>query len=431
MNQEKEIAEIVERCYTGSASENDLFTLTEYLLQCTTVGKNIQGNVPEVVFNLNREGSVSENTMGQYDDVNQKVYINESLVSDIMKGTEKSLFYFLEAYGHEVTHHKQLMNSEYKENTALSASDIEKMFDVVGASVDSNVCENIRVGSYERQPHEVDARRGGILFIKESLEHLINNQYINVSVKEKMRSDLVHLKEHVKERNEIEESHNWAYDKFISFVKNLDINKLMHAEATCDITNTDTQIALLRVIRIWLKENEAIKVCNSYIQLIGSENTYRTLKKGITNYIMGESFPKEYRDRLTDLICRGLKKSDMETEFYDSTLIDILNREQILEIYEHLLKNNITKIDTSLFKACCSVSEYAEGMAQTMANNLNNIHIWTQNEATIFSQHIIRILWGDNKNIDEDVQNKLNKALNILRDLEFEQDNQQEKKTVR
>ena len=410
MNAEKAIAKIVEKCYSGKAKDKNLEALLSYLLANSTLGQSIQKNIPDLNLKMEDKRKGTLVTLGEYSLDNHHVYLNGQLVKDARSGVERALFQLIETYGHEMTHHDQYLKGtldNHSNDNKLSESTVAGMCQAAGKSFsDKDYCD-ASFGSYLKLPHEEGAREGGSAFVIEALELLVKNPYLKDSVREKLNSDLEYARQNAGDYKKRDEEYYRVYDNFKLFLKTRRIEDFMN-----DIGKTQGYPGLdyERAVQIWLDANEPDKIIQSYVSFIGTGDDYYTLRDLVTKHIKSESFPKESRDKLIQTIFNGLKNKDMGPENYEERINDLLDENQVLEIYESLLKRDVSKIDCPIFKKYKDKTDACVKMGEIMAANLENIKLDTPEDAELLKSELFGIVWVAKSKLKPETLEKLKEA---------------------
>jgi len=379
MKEDKVIAKIVEKFYSGKAKTKNFLFLMNYLLDNSILGKSFDGEKAHIVVSL-LDSKSGHQKLGTYKSENSAVYINEKYVELACKGEEGILAQIINTYGHEYTHHNQHLKGTLKEakdgtiEDRLEEKDIAEMFKIATGRdpTDSEIIriENMAQGSYLRQPHEEEARNNGGYFAIEALENLLKNQYLKEEVKNKIIKDLEDIKQEEIERKLDDEFFYSEYEKFIKFLRNKNIKDFMN-DVVKNIGYGNNNFLL--AIKVWIDAQEPELVIDSYSQLIGTGSEYKVLRKTLTEHIKSEAFPKELKDAFVDRLVSKFKNKDAPEQFYEEELKDILDDEQILEMYDSLLKGDLKKINCPLFDSEYKKEEYAVTKGKLIVKNLEYI----------------------------------------------------------
>lgn len=410
MNAEKAIAKIIEKCYSGKAKDKNLEALLGYLLAHSTLGESLQKNIPDLNLKMEDKRDGTLVTLGEYNLSDHNVYLNGQLVKDARNGVERALFQLIETYGHEMTHHDQYVKGtldNHSNDGMVSKDSVAGMCQAAGKNFSEQDYKDASFGSYLKLPHEEGAREGGATFVIEALEHLVKNPYLKESIREKLQADLEYARQNAVDYKKRDEEYYRVYDNFKLFLKTRRLEDFMN-----DIGRTETYPGLEyeKAVKLWLEASDPDKIIQSYVNFIGTGNEYSTLRDLVTKHIKAESFPKESRDKLVMIIFNGLKNKDMGPENYEERIHDLLDENQILEIYESLLKRDISKIDCPMFKRYKNKTDYCDKLGEIIANNLEKIKINTPEEAEILSSEIFGITWHAKSNLKPETLEKLKEA---------------------
>ena len=87
----------------------------------------------------------------------------------------------------------------------------------------------------------------------------------------------------------------------------------------------------------------------------------------------------------------------------------MLDENQVLEIYESLLKRDISKIDCPMFKKYKYMSDDFAKLGEIIANNLEQIKINSPEEAKILSDELFEITFVAKSNLKPESLEKLNR----------------------
>lgn len=429
MNAEKAIAKIVEKCYAGKAKDKNLEVLLSYLLAHSTLGESLQKNIPDLNLKMEDKRDGTLVTLGEYSLDDHNVYLNGRLVKEAKNGVERALFQLLETYGHEMTHHDQYLKGtldNHSNDNKLSKSTVAGMCQAAGKNFSEQDYHDASHGSYLKLPHEEGAREGGSAFVIEALEHLVKNPYLKDSVREKLQADLEYAIQNSVDYKKRDEEYYLVYDNFKLFLKTRRIEDFMN-----DIGRTERYPGLEyeNAVRIWLDANEPDKIIQSYVSFIGTGNEYSTLRDLVTKHIKDESFPKESRDKLVGIIFNGLKNKDMGPENYEERINDFLDETQVLEIYESLLKRDISKIDCPMFKKYKNRSDEFAKLGEILANNLEHIKINAPEEAELLKEELCNIIFVAKNKLKPESLEKLQEARKkLVQKLQVEEEGKEVKK---
>ena len=423
MASEKEIAEVVERCYTGKASEQDLSSLLEHLLQNSTLGKNINGNLPEVFFHLNEEKSEHIIKYGNYDKNGHIICLNENMIDDVKKGKDRSLFQLIDTYGHEMTHHYQYLKGELesKETAHFKQENVKAITEATGVKMPDKNYFEVSHGEYLKLPHEEGAREGGAAFVLEAFKHLLTNPYLNKNIKEKVENDLKYVDEYVEQSKIKDQYYYKQHDGFIRYLKQLTFEEFLNDRCN----KKDIENSITDAMDVWLEAQSPDTIIESYVKLIGSGEEYSTVRDKILKSINSDSFPKNIRDNMISRVYKALHNPNIPEYRFEKELQEILSKEQILDVYEYLLQHDVKNIDCPLF----TKYKLDPDFVQVFVKNLEKTVLNSRKDAEVLKKEMFGIIFTsdvngiDDKNLKklEEAHAKLSSKLNV----------QEEKKTVR
>ena len=141
-----------------------------------------------------------------------------------------------------------------------------------------------------------------------------------------------------------------------------------------------------------------------------------------------ESFPKEHRDKLIETISNGLKNKGFGPEMYEERLNDLLEVDDVLEIYEATFLKDVSKIDCPLFKKYKNRSDDYVKFGEVLADNLEKIKISTPEQAEALKEELFDVVWVCKGKLKPESLEKLKEARQKL--VEKLKD-QEEKKVVK
>jgi len=352
VKEDKVVAKTISKLYSGKAKKEDFRILLDYLLKNSSIGENLSSRLPRIVFeNTESEHGGVEYGKNYWSMFESYVILNEKIIENACNGDRDSIFDMIETCGHEVTHYYQHIRGDFDKHEGfgkLSADEVSQILEIVGYYRDglgSNLIEkDIAYGSYVGLPHEKEARESSVNFLKEVEQHLSENKYVNQKTKNKLKQD---IEDKIKTAEVIEsyiKGYYVKYNEFLEYLKKIDIHRLMNHK----VSTLNENIAK-NLIKTVILSKDSKEIVDAYTGLIGTGEQYKLLREGLTIAINSNFVTDEVRDKFINDIVSVLKEEDMGEEFYEKELKDILNSEQILQIYETLLKENPKKLSGTLF----------------------------------------------------------------------------------
>lgn len=404
MSMDKSVAKVISKCYSGKASIKDISFLLNAVLKQTTLGKFVEQKLPNLNLTMeNKSGGVLV-TLGEYSNINSTIYINNALVERSRKGIGRGLAQLFDTYGHEMTHHWQhLIKSINKQRIPnYDKETVKGMCKIVGLDVNEEICKNIAHANYLKQPYEIEARDGGALFAVEVFQSILKNEYLTPEIREKVLSDLEFAKENLMVHEQRNESYYAQYEKFMAFFKSRNIKNFLANK------KVESFIYCHNAFELWSNQNDPETLCRSYLALIGSGLEYGYVRNMLVQRIKNPDFPKETRDRMVEAIVSTLKKGDLEDMYYENELTDILEDEQLLEVYETLFVNNMEKLSATLFLSMEWDEKYAPAIGKIIVDNLEKVKINSEKDVMSVHRKIDCVLSFQDINIPDELKKQLN-----------------------
>ena len=405
MNREKVAAKTLRKIYAGKASVKDVDFLLGYFLMSSSLYPSLKDDLPVVYLNMKKALDVNDRVRGQYNSDFNAVFLNEKIVEEARKGDRDSFVTIVTTYGHEMTHGNQHKKGE-KFTSSLKVEKIRGMIEAVGYTPGENFCSEVAHGSYLRLAHEESAREGGAFFAQEVLKKMADNPYLKEEDKNKLLEDVELAKQ---KRDEEKENNKYFYDEYESFerqFKDINISRLIDSEEKA----ADRIIDYADAVGLWIKLNDSLDVCRGYLKLIGKVDGSSLLRGQITRAINGEDFPKEDRAKMQAAIVKTFKENELDKDYYEKELVDILDESQILELYEDTLVRDISKLDDNeLFDEFKFSSEFAVAKGAVLVKNFREgkIKINNNDDFLNLAFEITGITFNGGKALPEELRDEL------------------------
>ena len=145
---------------------------------------------------------------------------------------------------------------------------------------------------------------------------------------------------------------------------------------------------------------------------MGVEEECKRIRQIIRNRMLSSTFPEGLFDKFKNVSINELKKGSIPNNYYSSKWLDVLNSNDILEIYQSLLSADISKCDSSLFLCTANQNKsFFTRMGESIVNARKNnvLQINQEKDLKILKSQIDMICgFGD-------IPNDLEKSLNDIK----------------
>ena len=335
---ERRLAMLVEKCYAGTAKNMEIYELLKETLKLTDFGKSLKGKTTSLLI------TKTETETGLYFRGKKIIYLKETLFEDIQKRKVGAVSQILETFGHENKHFFQDLHGHFDINDKVQGSiDYRKsQVELMGriSSCDEDSIEDMKFYMYLDCLMEVQARETGEDFMASAMGLFLQNRFISEDTKALIRRDIHKMADRHISRKQEEQNLAYQYEKFKESYRKNFVNYDMTHMIGYEVINA---------AYLWLEMAKPADVAKGYMVLIdreGEDKIYGRVRMAIKQFILSDDCSPLAREELEEMLLKKCISENCGEKFYLEDNIDILSAESSCKIYEHILKNDLSKLVT-------------------------------------------------------------------------------------
>ena len=354
-------------------------------------------NVPKIIT------GDSDLLAGQYDALENSVFIGNSIFEDIIRGSKGSLGDLIDTFGHECTHALQT-NEKDLDHRLINEQEVENVFNYLNLNYDGDLqefCDLLSFSSYYITHHEVMAREGGNRYSKEVFADLKNNMYLKGKWQKVVEEQLKGANEKYFESKKQTSSFETMYYNFAKIVAQYPISYFLDKEKELVDRGFPQPecFAFFNSLRLKTEGEDPFEVCEDFVTVL--EKNCLFTKRSLMDKI--STFSEEQLSRLRGTIVPILIKKDCSKFAFQIDLQRVLEKEDYVNIYRGILKNgDFEKINSKFMKSFISNGDGRKVFENILFDELSKGSLKIENSKDMerFKSHLGLFLDDTRKNLE-------------------------------